>query len=157
MFWAESFQCNSALFNRRACGSAGSASKLPCSASNVLEPILHPGIVPLEISSCIVVLCVLFVGYMTTLGGDLTSGKVILMQSFTPARIFGEGLEYFLYCPFDYLYEIPEYLGMALSIFHISPLVIWIKFLRSTQRTSVYRFPVVVWCCVSYLLAIRQG
>ena len=48
MFWAESSQCNSPLFNRVAgqvevlAGQVNFRGSLPCLASNVLEPILHP-------------------------------------------------------------------------------------------------------------------
>ena len=48
MFWAESSQCNSPLLNRVAgqlevpTGQVNFRGSLPCSASNVLEPMLHP-------------------------------------------------------------------------------------------------------------------
>ena len=48
MFWAESSQCNSPLFNRVAgqvevpAGQVNFRSSLPCWASNVLEPMLYP-------------------------------------------------------------------------------------------------------------------
>ena len=47
MFWAESLQCNSHLFNRVAgqvevpAGQVNFRGSLPCLASNVLEPMLH--------------------------------------------------------------------------------------------------------------------
>ena len=48
MFWVMSLQCNSPLFNRVAgqvevpTGSINFRGSLPCSASNVFEPMLHP-------------------------------------------------------------------------------------------------------------------
>ena len=50
MFWAESLQYNSPLFNRVAgqvevlVGQVNYRGSLPCSASNILEPILHPAL-----------------------------------------------------------------------------------------------------------------
>ena len=48
MFWTDSSQCNSPLFNRVAgqvevlAWQVNLRGSLPCSASNVLEPMLHP-------------------------------------------------------------------------------------------------------------------
>ena len=48
LFWAKSLQCNSPLFNRDMgqvevlAGQVNFRGTLPCSASNALEPMLHP-------------------------------------------------------------------------------------------------------------------